>query len=91
MPDRQCLKLFPPLEAPFEYFSHVLAALDERWLPNPLPACASCPASSWYTTAEMLACYCSSFGRSVWSRTADPLVRCDGREKALARFRSESD
>lgn len=69
---------------PFEYFSPTLARLPEASRPMPLPACASCPASGWYTTTKGLACYCASYGRTVWNKLLPPVTACDGREKALA-------
>ena len=74
----------PEPQPPFEYFSPTLARLPETSRPLPLPACASCPASDWYTTTKGLACFCMRFGRTVWSKTTPPLTACDGREKALA-------
>ena len=74
----------PPPQPPFLYFSPTLARIPEASQPLPLPACASCPASGWYTTTKGLACFCTSYGRTVWSELAPPVTECDGREKALA-------
>lgn len=71
-------------EPPFDFFSPTLARLPEAWRPVPLPACASCPASGWYTTTKGLACFCPSYGRTVWNKLTPPVTACDGREKALA-------
>ncbi len=87
-PDR--LVTLPEPEEPFEYFSPTLARLPVERRPSPLPACASCPASGWYTTTSGLACYCTSYGRTVWSKVSPPVTACDGREKALARLRAET-
>lgn len=82
----------PEPEPPFAYFSPTLAALREAGhpLPLPLPACASCPASGWYTTTRGLAGYCTSYGRTVWTNVSPPVTACDGREKALASLAVES-
>ena len=80
----------PAPEPPFAYFSSTLARLAETSRPLPLPACASCPASGWYTTPNGLACYCTSFGRTTWTPAAAPVTACDGREKALARLSAET-
>lgn len=80
----------PEPQPPFEYFSPTLARLPETSRPLPLPACASCPASGWYTTTRGLACFCKSFGRTVWSKTALPVTACDGRDKALAAMSVEA-
>lgn len=80
----------PEPSPPFAYFSPTLARLPEAARPLPLPACASCPASGWYTTTRGLACYCTSYGRTVWSKTSPAVTACDGREKALARLEHEA-
>ena len=80
----------PEPEPPFVYFSPTLARLPEARRPLPLPACASCPASGWYTTTKGLACYCTNYGRTVWNKVMPPVTVCDGREKALARLAVEA-
>lgn len=84
MPSTDPVVSLPELSPPFEYFSPTLARLPEESWPRPLPACASCPSSGWYTTTAGLACYCTSYGRTVWNNIAPPVTACDGREKALA-------
>jgi hypothetical protein len=88
MSDPDVVAVLAEPEAPFEYFSPTLARLPAESWPNPLPACASCPASGWYVTTSGLACYCTSYGRTVWSKVSPTVTACDGREKALARLRS---
>lgn len=79
----------PAPSPPFAYFSPTLARLPEASRPAPLPACASCPASGWFTTTGGLSCFCTSYSRMVWRRSAEPVTACDGREKALARLEAE--
>ncbi|MES2337651.1 MAG: hypothetical protein V4537_06110 [Pseudomonadota bacterium] len=92
MPTEETIVSLPEPQPPFVYFSPTLAALRDagRPLPSPLPACASCPASGWYTTTKGLACYCTSYGRTVWNKVLPPVTACDGREKALARLAVEA-
>ena len=74
----------PEPSPPFLYFSPTLARLPkELWL-KPLPACASCPASGWYTTTAELRCYCTGYGYTSWTRSTAAVTACDGRETALA-------
>jgi hypothetical protein len=74
----------PEPEPPFEYFSPTLARLPQASRPMPLPACASCPAAGWYMTTRGLACFCTSYGRTVWNTLVPQVTACDGREKVLA-------
>lgn len=89
MVDPDSTVTLPAPSPPFAYFSPTLAGLPEALWPMPLPACASCPASGWFTTTGGLACFCTSYGRTVWRRAAEPVTACDGREKALARLEGE--
>lgn len=70
------------------YVSPVLmqvAALDERLLPDPTPACETCPAAMWFTTTEEVKCFCSRMHVMTWATGGkpEPIMRCDGRELAL--------
>lgn len=89
MPNEHQSATLPVPAPPFPYFSPTLARLSEVTRPIPLPACASCPTSGWYTTPNGLACFCTSYGRTVWNKNTDPVTACDGREKALARLEAE--
>ena len=63
-----------------------LAALDEGLLPNPSPACETCPAAMWFTTTEEVKCFCSRMHCMTWGGAGQqpaPVMRCDGRELAL--------
>lgn len=70
------------------YISPVLQALAPRERPDPSPACETCPASLWFSSAEILQCYCSRMHLIVWERNTVPVLRCDGRELALHALRA---
>ena len=90
MPNEEHRVTLPVPSPPFAYFSPTLGRLPQAARPLPLPACASCPASGWYTTTKGLACFCTSYGRTVWNGVVDEVTACDGREKALARLAAEA-
>ena len=66
------------------YLSPVLRGLDPEHRPEPSPACETCPLSLWFAGEEMLSCYCQRMHTLVWSSDRLPILRCDGRELALA-------
>lgn len=68
------------------YRSPTLASLANDKLPNPSPACESCPMSIWFTTSHELKCYCSRMNALIWTASADAILTCDGRELALAQL-----
>ena len=65
------------------YISPTLKNLDSQHRPEPSPACETCPASLWFTTSELLKCYCSRMHLIVWDGNETPILKCDGRELAL--------
>ena len=68
----------PPL-----YISPTLKNLDAKHRPEPSPACETCPASVWFTTSELLKCFCRQMHLIVWDGKETPILKCDGRELAL--------
>lgn len=69
------------------YISPILQGV-EKGGPDPLVACASCPASMWFATTQ-LKCFCSRMHSIVWDGGQEPIVRCDGRELALMAIEQE--
>lgn len=77
----------------------VLATLDEKDLPSPLPVCATCPGGLWRVRAgrdkTQLSCFCKVFHDVVFDTaqaSVDPFVDCDAVDVAAAeeiRFRLE--
>lgn len=76
----------PPL-----YVSPLIETLpmDER--PAISPACETCPSAVWYKTKKRLACYCKSMSLIVWDKDALPILKCDGRERALMKLEAQQD
>lgn len=68
----------PPL-----YISPTLKNLDPKHRPDPSPACETCPASVWFTTDELLKCFCGRMHLIVWDGAEAPILKCDGRELAI--------
>ena len=64
--------------------SPVLAQLPLSVYPDPVPACASCPAKDWYLTAKGLRCFCTEKNVVAWVSNADPVLACDARERLIA-------
>lgn len=56
-------------------------------VPEPSPACASCPASMWYVAehpdGHQLKCFCSRMHVTSWDSSLDPILQCDGRDLGL--------
>jgi hypothetical protein len=56
-------------------------------LPEPSPACASCPASMWYIAphqdGQQLKCFCKSMHVITWDYGLEPILHCDGKELGL--------
>ena len=65
------------------YTSPILQHLDAALLPNPSPACETCPASMWFSTRNKLQCFCTRMHLIVWDEEQPPIMNCDGRELAL--------
>ncbi len=65
------------------YISPTLKNLDAKHRPEPSPACETCPASVWFTTSELLKCFCRQMHLIVWDGKETPILKCDGRELAL--------
>lgn len=63
--------------------SAVLAQLPESQYPKPDPACATCPAKSWYLSAKRLHCWCKEHRFISWTSNEDPVIACDEREKLI--------
>lgn len=69
--------------------SPVLAQLSLTVYPDPVPACASCPAKDWYLTAKGLRCFCTEKNVVAWVSNADPVLACDARERLIAEDAAE--
>ncbi len=69
--------------APPLYISPTLKNLDAKHRPEPSPACETCPASVWFSTNEVLKCFCSRMHLIVWDGNEPPILKCDGRELAI--------
>lgn len=63
--------------------SPTLLALPEAARPDPLLACATCPAGSWYHDEERLACHCAARRYISWIEGQKMIALCDDREAAL--------
>ncbi len=61
--------------------------------PDPLPACATCPASMWYVSShpdgQQLRCFCSRLHVTTWDPSLEPILQCDGREVAMMAIEQE--
>ena len=77
--------------APPLYISPTLKNLDSKHRPDPSPACETCPASVWFTTDELLKCFCGRMHLIVWDGTESPILKCDGRELALLALLEEKN
>jgi len=64
--------------------SSTLLALPESSRPEPILACATCPAGSWYHDGEQLACHCAARRYVSWLPRQKAIALCDDRETALA-------
>lgn len=71
--------------ASFEHSSPTLGAITDTTLPDPPPACETCPAGIWHATEMVLRCYCTVMHTITWQKTEKPILLCDGREQAIAR------
>jgi len=63
--------------------SAVLGQLPATVYPDPVPACASCPAKDWYLTTKGLRCFCGEKNVVAWVSNADPVLVCDARERLI--------
>ena len=80
----------PTIKAlPSPYVSPLLEGLPAEYRPDPLPACATCPASMWRMTQSRIECLCRTANRISWDRRQEPTLFCDGREIAIARLNAE--
>lgn len=68
------------------YRSPTLEGLDGKDQPNPWPACGSCPASIWSISVNGLQCFCALKKEQCWGGEIPPILVCDGREFAVAKF-----
>lgn len=74
------------------YISPTLKNLDAKHRPEPSPACETCPASVWFSTDEVLKCFCGRMHLIVWDGNEPPILKCDGRELAiLALMEAQND
>lgn len=78
-------------DTPSPHVSPLIEQLPEEARPNPLPACASCPASMWRATTSRIDCLCRTAGKITWDGRQEPTLFCDGREAAIARLNGEKD
>ena len=69
---------------PSLYTSPTYSKLDAQSRPDSFIACVTCPASIWYSTPSRLNCYCARMHLIVWDKKVDPIMKCDGREMAIA-------
>ena len=76
-------------DTPSPYVSPLIAQLPHEHRPNPLPACASCPASMWRVTTSRIDCLCRSSGKISWDGRQEPTLFCDGLEAAIAKLEGE--
>ncbi|TKD50602.1 hypothetical protein [Sphingomonas baiyangensis] len=61
----------------------LVAAVNGHKTLDPLPACATCPASLWYLDHE-LACFCKVRKDDTWGGRAAAVRACAEREALLA-------
>ena len=73
----------PKHEEPKEpHISPTLDSIDPSRLPLPEVACATCPRSIWYSTAEELSCYCRIMYVITWTtRQPGRITLCDGQKQ----------
>lgn len=76
-------------DTPSPYLSSLVAQLPKGFIPDPQPACASCPASMWRATTKRIDCLCRTAGKISWDGKQEPTLFCDGREAAIARLNEE--
>lgn len=77
--------------APPLYISAVLKRLDPKHRPTPSPACETCPLAVWFTTKELLKCFCRQMHLIVWDAEEPPILTCDGRELAILQLQAEQN
>jgi len=73
------------------YISPILHEMDAKHQPNPSPACETCPASMWFSTKEVLKCFCTRMHVITWDGEQPPIMTCDGRELALLALKQALD
>ena len=71
--------------------SPVLQELDPSRLPVILPVCATCPASSWFTTVTDLRCYCNAYRLLSWNDKEEAVMSCDAREMAIMQLMAKME
>jgi hypothetical protein len=80
-----------PIKTPFGAMSRsvgtggsgTLMQLPGEHYPNPEPACALCPAASWYVTRKSLRCWCAERSYVSWLSDDDPVLVCDDCERLV--------
>lgn len=73
------------------YASEILKMLLTEHQPVPYPACATCPASVWFTTKKALRCFCSVMRMLTWDGDEAPVMNCDARELAVVKLKKEME
>lgn len=63
--------------------SRLLMQLPGGHYPDPEPACALCPAASWYVTRKRLHCWCAERSYVSWVSNDDPVLVCDDCERLI--------
>lgn len=76
-------------DTPSPHISPLIDQLPAEHRPDPLPACATCPASMWRATTSRIECLCRTAGKISWDGRQDPTLFCDGREAAIAKLEKE--
>ena len=76
-------------EMPPIYSSPVLEMIEAERLPNPTPACETCPVAMWIAHEKELRCFCQRMHVFTWGQDLPPILKCDGREIALMQMVSE--
>lgn len=59
--------------------SPTVLSLPQDRRPDPLPACAACPSSTWFASQSALRCHCNVMHAVTWdSAEPEPVLICDG-------------
>lgn len=90
MPDAKPVVTLKLTLTPSPHISPLLQRLPVENRPNPLPACATCPAAMWRATRTRIDCLCRTANRISWDGRQEATLFCDGREAAIARLEEES-
>lgn len=78
-------------ETPSPYLSPLFKQWPKEHWPQPIPACATCPASMWRVTNSRIDCLCRSAHKISWDGRQEPTLFCDGRESAIEKLKNEAD